>query len=131
MTEQLITTIGQAIMRSAKTSAPEWDYAGYMFETKDGISSSGTKFIFHDGKRLPLDLDRTGRRAITDSFKQLRSETQIDGDAPWIKCLAVLRRDGDMKMLFEFNDWSRWTISPATVDQAYAILVGEIFPETK
>lgn len=127
--EDLITAIGQALMRNAKTSAPHWDYAGYMFETKDGVSSGGTKFIFHDGQRLPLDLERADRRTITDSFKRLREVTRVDGDDYWIKCIAVLRSDGDMKMLFEFNDWKRWKISPANVDDAYAILVGEVFPD--
>lgn len=127
--EELITTIGQALMRNAKTSAAEWDYAGYMFETKDGVSSGGTKFIFHNGTRLPLDLERTDRRALTDSFKRLREVTRVDGDDYWIKCIAVLRSDGDMKMLFEFTDWDRWKISPANVDDAFAILVGDLFPD--
>lgn len=127
--EDLITAIGQALMRNAKASAPSWDYAGYMFETKDGVSSGGSKFIFQNGQRLPLDLERTDRRTITDSFKRLREVTRVDGDDYWIKCIAVLRSDGDMKMLFEFNNWKRWKISPANVDDAYAILVGEVFPD--
>lgn len=127
--EDLIAAIGQALMRNANASPSDWDYAGYMFETKDGVSSGGTKFIFHNGQRLPLDLERTDRSTITDSFKRLREVTRVDGDDYWIKCIAVLRADGDMKMLFEFDDWKRWKISPANVDRAYEMLVGEVFPD--
>lgn len=129
MQEELTSAIKQALMRNAKTSSPEWDYAGYMFETKDGVSSGGTKFIFHNGARLPLDLERTDRRLVTDSFKKLREETPVDGDKYWIKCIAVLRSDGDMKMLFEFDDWKRWKIGPSNAEHAYEILVGEVFPD--
>lgn len=116
-------------MRNAKISSSEWDYAGYMFETKDGVSSGGTKFLFHNGNRLALDLVREDRRILADSFKQLREMMQVAGDDHWIKCLVVLRSDGDMKMLFEFEDWKHWKIGPTNVNEAYAILVGELYPD--
>ena len=127
--EDITIQIGQILLRSAKASAERWDYAGYMFETRDGTSSGGTKFVYNGRERLPLELERTDRRALTDAFKRFREVTRVEGDDYWLKCLAVLRRDGDLKMLFEFDDWSRWSITPANVDRAYEILVGEIYPE--
>lgn len=128
MEEELIIEIGQILKRAAVSQAEAWDYAGYMFETKDGNSSSGEMFLFHSGNRLPFRLGRD-MKAITTSFKRLREVTRVDGDDYWIKCLAVLRSDGDMKLLFEFDDWSRWKITPANVDRAFEILVGDVYPE--
>ncbi|MBO6767354.1 MAG: hypothetical protein JJ901_03495 [Erythrobacter sp.] len=126
--EQIIVEIGQILMRSANRSNPDWDYCGYMFESRDGVSSGGTKFVYANRVRFPLELGRE-RRQITDAFKSFREVTRVEGDNHWIKCLAVLRKDGDFKMLFEFKDWKRWTISPANVERAYEILVGEIYPD--
>ena len=68
-------------------------------------------------------------KSITTAFKRLREITCVDGDDYWIKVLFVLRSDGEMKFLFEFDDWNRWKITPSNVDHAYEILVGEVFPE--
>lgn len=127
--EDLIVEIGQLLMRSAKGSAPEWDYAGWMFETRDGRSSSGEDFLYRGPERLDFKVNFDDQDKILEAFKRLREVTRVDGDAYWIKCLAVLRRDGDMRLLFEFDDWSRWSITPANVDRSYEILVGEIYPE--
>lgn len=126
--EDIIVEIGQILMRNAQKGGAEWDYCGYMFETQDGASSGGEMFMFHNGNRLPFRLGRD-MKDITTAFKRFREVTRVEGDDYWLKCLAVLRRDGDFKMLFEFDDWSRWSITPANVDQAYAMLVGEIYPE--
>ena len=125
---EIISEIGNIIMRSANASAEQWDYAGYSFETRDGLNSDGEIFMFHKRTRISLKLGREIKTIVTN-FKRFREITRVDGDDYWIKCKAVLRRDGDFKMLFEFDDWSRWSITPANVDQAYEILVGDIFPE--
>ena len=125
MEEEIIVAVGQLLMRNAKASSPAWDYAGYMFETKDGISSGGEDFLFHNGRRIDFD----DQDAIIENLKRLREITRVDGDDYWIKVIFVLRSDGDMKFLFEFEDWNRWKITPANVDRAYEILVGDVFPE--
>ncbi|RJE86543.1 hypothetical protein [Paracoccus onubensis] len=127
--EKLIIKIGKLLMKSARVSATSWDYAGYMFETKDSVSSGGEIFLYAGRDRLVFDLDFDDQDEIIESFKRLREVTHVDGDAYWIKCLVAVRSDGDLKMLFEFDDWSRWKISPTNVDRAYEILVGEIYPD--
>ncbi|BDG72858.1 hypothetical protein [Roseomonas fluvialis] len=127
--EDLIIAIGEALMRAARATGEPWDYAGWMFETRDGRSSSGTDFQFAGRRQLSLEFAFDDMDVILDSFMALREATHVPGDAHWIKCLAVLRHDGEMKLLFEFKDWSRWSITPANVDRALEILVGEVFPE--
>jgi hypothetical protein len=127
--EDLIITIGQILMRGAKDSVPDFDYAGWMFETRDGRSSGGTNFAFAGREQLDIDFEYPDQKAILEAFKRLREVTRVEGDAYWIKCIAVLRRDGDMRLLFEFNDWSRWSITPANYERAFEILVGEVYPD--
>jgi hypothetical protein len=127
--EDLVHEIGTLLYRAARASGAEWDYAGRMFETRDGVSSSGTTFQFHGRTLLDFDMPRDDRLRLTDAFKQLREATRVDGDNYWIKCLVVVRNDGDMRMLFEFRDGKRWSIGPANVDRAFDVLVGEIYPE--
>jgi hypothetical protein len=127
--EDLIIAIGQALMRTARATGEPWDYAGWMFETRDGRSSSGTVFQFSGRRQLTLEFSFDDQDLILDSFMALREATHVPGDAHWIKCLAVLRADGEMKLLFEFNDWSRWSITPANVDRSLEILVGDVFPD--
>ncbi len=128
MEEDLIIEIGRTLKRAAQEQDGEWDYAGYMFETKDGVSSGGEMFCFRAGVRVPYRLGRD-MKTITTAFKRLREVTRVDGDDYWIKVLFVLRADGEMKFLFEFDDWDRWKITPANVDRAYEILVGDVFPD--
>lgn len=127
--EDLIIAIGQALMRAARATGERWDYAGWMFETRDGRSSSGTDFQFSGRRQLPLEFSFDDQDLILDSFMALREATHVPGDAHWIKCLAVLREAGELRLLFEFKDWSRWSITPANVDRALEILVGEVFRE--
>lgn len=127
--QNLIIQIGKMLMKSARGSAESWNYAGYMFETADGLSSGGEVFLYADRKRLEMDLDFDDQDIIIESFKRLREVTHVDGDAYWIKCNVVLRSDGDLRMLFEFDDKARWKITPANVDRAFDILVGEVYPE--
>ncbi len=129
MEEELIVEIGQRLMKNAKKQTLDWSYAGYMFQTRDGRSSGGEIFLFNGSNRLEFNLDFDDQDVIIESFKRLREVTRVEGDAYWIKCIAVLRRDGDMKLLFEFNDWSRWSITPANYERAFEILVGEVYPD--
>ncbi|MBO6767353.1 MAG: hypothetical protein JJ901_03490 [Erythrobacter sp.] len=126
--QDLAIRIGQILMRNAQATSQDWDYCGYMFETADGVSSTGEIFMFSQGKRLPFRLGRD-MKEITNAFKDLRQATLVPGDDPWIKCLAVLRNDGDFQTKFEFDDIKRWSIVPDNVERAYEILVSDVYPE--
>ncbi len=126
--EDLIIEIGKVIMRAAKNTSDNWEYAGYVFAAKNG-SVEMVDFLFGpDRKRMFLE-DREWFKPLRENFKRFREVTRVEGDDYWIKCKAVLRRDGDFKMLFEFDDWSRWSITPGNVGRAYEILIGDIYPE--
>jgi len=127
--EDIIIEIGKAIMGAAKNTSDSWEYAGYVFSAKSG-SVEMVDFLFAPDKKRDFLEDREWFKHLRESFKRFREITRVDGDDYWIKCKAVLRRDGDFKMLFEFDDWSRWSITPANVDRAYEILIGDVYPES-
>lgn len=125
--EQITLDIGKLILKAANTSSDKWDYAGYVFETMNGVSSSGTKFLYNGSERLSLGLG-ADQKQISQSFKYLREITRVDGDDYWVACKAVLRQsDGDFQMLFEFDDINRWGINPGNAKKAYDILVKDVF----
>ncbi len=128
MEEDLIVEIGRILKRAAQDQDGDWDFAGYMFETGDGVNSGGEMFRFRAGVRIPYRLGRD-MKTITTAFRRLREVTRGDGGEYWIKVLFVLRADGEMRFLFEFDDWDRWKVTPANVDRAYENLVGDVFPE--
>lgn len=62
-----------------------------VFEAKDGLNSGKEDFLFSESKRLIFDLSFDNQDEIIGCFKRLHEVTRVDGDACWIKCLAVLR----------------------------------------
>lgn len=129
--DDLVHQIGGAILRSANADGEAWDYAGWVFETTDGDSSTGEPFRFRGETRLLLDVWKESR-ATKKAFLRLREITAGDDGAPWIKCLAVVRREGKaLRLYFEFEDASRWRIGPANAEDALRVLVGDAFPEAK
>lgn len=124
--DEITINIGNLIGQAANNSSSDWDYAGFMF---DAASKGGEPFLYSNGRRLSLEI-RTVRKELRINFLRLREITRVDGDDYWIRCLAVVKNDGkQFKMLFEFDDKSRWEITPTNARDSYRILVGEIFPE--
>lgn len=128
---ELVHKIGGAILRRANADGEDWDYAGWVFKTLDGSSASGELFRYRGQTRLVLDMS-SDQRTTSDAFFRLREITVGDDGKPWIKCLVAVRReDKALRMYFEFEDASRWSISPANVEDARQILLGQAFPEVE
>jgi len=125
----LIIDISKLILKAANESNELWNYAGYVFETEDGENSTGSVFSFKNGIRQRMSIYEN-IELLTDKFKELRKLTLVEGDNYWIKCNLIVRKsDGKMKMLFEFDDWSKWKVTPGNFDRAYEVLVGDLFSE--
>ncbi|RYG93333.1 hypothetical protein EU803_04335 [Loktanella sp. IMCC34160] len=124
--DEIVFQIGNLIGQAANASVEHWDYAGFMFDT---ASKGGSSYLYTDGIRGSLETGNI-RRELRQSFLRLRDLTQIAGDDPWIRCLAMIRfEDRALRMLFEFDDKSRWEIGPTNARDAYRIIVGDAFPE--
>ncbi len=55
---------------------------------------------------------------------------EYKGDDYWDRCLAAIRyEDREFRMLFEFEDKTRWEITPTNAQDAYKLVFGDIFPE--
>ena len=127
---EIITKIGQAIMRAANNSSNHWKYAGYVFSYADG-SVGMLDFLFDASQKRGFLEDRPWFKETRELFKQFREITYFEGDEHWIKCKAVLcKSDGKLKMLFELKDYSRWSISLVNIAKAFEIFVGDIFSES-
>lgn len=128
--DEITINIGNLIGQSANSGGQSWDYAGYVFATNNGESSSSSFFVFRNSKLLDIDDDDRFEETERNFFR-LREITRVDGDDYWIRCLAVVQNASkQFKMLFEFDDPSRWQITPANAHDSFRILVGEIFPDS-
>ncbi len=128
--EELIIEIGTILLRSARRQyGRDWSYSGYVFETVDGDSSGGEKYIYRDTERLEHKFTNEEFDALLAAFKALRISTLVPGDVHWVACKVVAREDGDVQILFEFDDIKRWKIKPQNLDQSFAILVGDVYPQ--
>ncbi|RYG93337.1 hypothetical protein EU803_04360 [Loktanella sp. IMCC34160] len=124
--DEVVHKIGNMIGQAANASAEHWDYAGYMFVA---AQRGGSPYLFANGEYGSLNT-RLFRRDLRENFLRLRDLTQIEGDDPWIRCLAMIRfEDRALRILFEFEDTTRWAIGPTNVHDAYRIIVGDAFPE--
>ncbi|UXM95244.1 hypothetical protein N5853_00885 [Bartonella sp. HY329] len=127
----IVNDIGAIMFRSAKQSAfrmsgneDEWDYGVYVFTEGSGDIALyfKKKYISYSFGDELLD--------ILNLFENFRDITRVDGDKPWLKCKAAIRKsDRQLKMLFEFDDLKKWSIGPNNLDKQYEILLGDIFPE--
>lgn len=123
---EVTINIGNLIGQAANASAESWDYAAFMFNAK---KKGGSSYLFSEENRLSLETINI-RKDLRTNFLRLREITRVDGDDYWIKCLASVRnRDKQLKLLFEFEDTSRWEITPENVREAFQIIIGDIFSE--
>ncbi|UXN06283.1 hypothetical protein [Bartonella sp. HY761] len=128
--EQTVIEIGKILFRCAGEYASEelgnfnnWDYAGAIFE-----EGGGAAFLYKNRVLYSYGF-RDYQLEISNLWRQFRALTQVEGDKPWLKCKAVIRNDGSLQMLFEFDDEDKWSIGPRNIDQMYEIMLGDIFPE--
>lgn len=124
--DEITINIGNLIGQAANQSAASWDYAAFMFNAK---KKGGSSYLFSEQNRLSLDTANI-RKDLRLNFLRLREITRVDGDNYWIKCLVSVRnRDRQLKVLFEFDDASRWDITPENVHDTFQIIISDIFPE--
>ncbi len=127
--DEITINIGNLIGKGANLGKLKWDYAGYIYINSGDNSPESEFFVFKDGNRIDLDDDEIWDEAMTN-FSRLREIIRVDGDDYWIRCLAVVKNEGKkFKILFEFDDASRWEITPANARDAYKIVIGDVFPE--
>jgi len=124
--DEITIEIGNLIGQAANASADLWDYAAFMF---DAQKKGGSSYLYLGTERLSLET-RPIRKELRENFLRLREITRVEGDDYWIKCLAAVKNEGKkLKMLFEFDDKSRWEITPSNARDAYKIVIGDVFPE--
>ncbi len=125
--EEIVREIRKMILQVVNNSSEQWVYAGYVFTARNG-STEMIDFYFDQKNKRGFLEDRDWFKSLRNNFKALCNLKEIKKDNSWIKCKAVLHKDGAFKVLFEYNDSSRWSISPTNVSQAYKILISDILP---
>lgn len=124
----LVHQIGELLVRCASVENDTWDHVGWVFVPRAGRSYEGELFRYHTTRRVPVSLGARQREAA-DMMFQIREITPHN-DAFWKACIiGVEQSSGKVRILFEFEDASRWRVSPSTVEQTRAMLLSGLFPE--
>ena len=108
--DELIELIGNEIVNSRRLESLDWRTAVIVFDIGEGVvSNSG--FAYLDERIVPI----VASGAIVDDYvRELRDEIKLSDKAPFIQMLVQLRRsDGKMRVDFEYDDPSRWSIRPS------------------
>lgn len=108
--DELIQLIGEEIYNSEKVSQRDWESLSLVFDlSSSSVSNSG--FLYQNGSIVPISV-RSFR--LAEYVQELHEVTEVDGKERWKQCLVQIRKkDGAIKLDFEYNDADRWSITPA------------------
>jgi hypothetical protein len=114
LADTLIHELGATISRSPRINAVDWQQLALVATIQPEYSRM-TGFAYDRGGEVLQPIAPGGFDAI-DKAEALRTAMAADGSRPWVTCLIRLRRDtGAITVDFEYDDASRWAITPSNV----------------
>ena len=113
--DKLIHEIGAVIVQSPRIAALEWQHLVFVANVeREHTTLSGFAYD-RSGKSRPAS---PGGMQTLDKIAALREAMRMDGSEPWAACLIRIERStGKIAMDFEYEDPSRWAITPTNVRQ--------------
>jgi hypothetical protein len=113
--DRLIHEIGAAIVQSPRIAALDWQHLVLVANVEQSHSTLSGFSYDSSGKSRPVS---PGGMETLDKIGALREAMRTDALEPWIQCLIRIQRDtGKIAVDFEYEDPSRWAITPANVRQ--------------
>ena len=113
--DRLIHEIGAAIVQSPRIAALDWQHLVFAANVERGHSTISGFAYDQSGKSRPTS---PGSTEALNKIAALREAMRTDGREPWAACLIRIERDtGKVAMDFEYDNPSRWAITPANVRQ--------------
>lgn len=79
--------------------------------SENSVSNSG--FTYLEDKIMPVVASGS---AAGDYVRRLRDALKLPGKTPFAQMLVQIRRDGQFRVDFEYDNPSRWRIGPANLD---------------
>lgn len=114
---EIIQILGNDLLKSEDLiNQEDWQSASFIFEVGNGyITNSG--YIYTEEKIIPAiaeiedDID-----LIDEDVLELRDSIQGESGSRFIKLLVQISREGNIKVDFEFDDLSRWKVTPVNME---------------
>ncbi|MGF1691102.1 hypothetical protein [Photobacterium kagoshimensis] len=111
-----LMNIAQLFLRTEDVNDYEWECCAFVFEFGEGhISNSG--FLYNGQKVIPATADIDGERLLLgDTLMALREDIFKQCGHKFIQLLFQMENETKrFKIDFEFDDATRWAITPATM----------------
>ncbi len=110
--DDLIALICGEIMNSSRLRNIDWKMVTIVFDIGVGsVANSG--FAYLEEKVVAVSASGS---AVGDYVRVLRDELKLPDKGPFVQMLVQIRRsDGKIRADFEYEDRSRWRISPANL----------------
>lgn len=113
--DQLIQEVGQEVLKAELLEEFEWNTLTLVVEVGDGyFSDSG--FLYCDDDIEPFDAESDDPLALRNIVIKLRDALhQSSGQYFKQLLIQIEKKSGRLKIDFEFDNASRWSITPANL----------------
>ena len=115
---ELISKLGQEILRAKDLQGNSWDSLALVIDLDEGhFAQSG--YLYTSEEVVPFTAITPERRKLSSLCNELRKLIHEESDAYVKQMLMQIRsQDTSLKIDFEFEDSSRWSITPSNMHQA-------------
>lgn len=116
--DKYILEIGTLILRCEDVVEEDWDFLTFVFDVGEGvISNSG--FIYSGSEIIPASAEIESEPLLLDNkIEGLRSKIYDQCNKEFKQILIQMESNTNrIKIDFEFDDESRWSITPANLRQ--------------
>lgn len=110
--DELIQEIGSAIVEDPAIADLEWDSVAVVAHLDGGFSLFG--YLYREGENEPFSPEDD---ELFELFPELQDAMAEGEEHRWKACLyTIAKPDMDVDVDFEFDDASRWRVTPDNID---------------
>lgn len=114
---ELITEIAKEILKAKDLQNKDWVSFALVIDLNDGyFAQSGYLYLLDDTE--PFTAITSERRKLSSLCQYLRENIKNESSNNILQMLVQIKKHGmDMKINFEFDNPTRWSITPANMEE--------------
>jgi hypothetical protein len=113
----LVSEIGKEVLRAKDLLDNDWDSLSLVVDLSNGhFAQSG--YLYTSRDTVPFTAITPERRKLSQLCNDLKGQIQEESDSSIKQMLIQIRyQDSKMKIDFEFDNVSRWAITPSNMNE--------------
>ncbi|WP_281649118.1 hypothetical protein [Parendozoicomonas sp. Alg238-R29] len=118
ISDQLIMEIGSMVLRCEDLMESDWDLVSFVFDVSDGhIANSGFIYVGDDVVPASAEIE-DDPLLLDDKIVLLREEVALQCGEKFKQLLVQMEsKRNRIKINFEFDDATRWSITPTRLKE--------------